>query len=121
MSAETIIYTPQTVELILRQLPYRQARQEPQGRQFDPDQGRGTRSRWAAFEDDDLASILSALDRLPQPTYRIVYLSYIGAQSIRQVAALVNVSRETVRRHRIDGICRMAWELGWRDAEAGYP
>lgn len=114
-------YTPAKVELLLRRLPYLLDRQRPPELRDGRRQQQTSPGGWIEDQMAMRADIEMALARLPQPTYRIVYLSYVGGKSLREVGSVVKVSHETVRRHRVDGIKLMAWHLGWRDPEGGYP
>jgi DNA-directed RNA polymerase specialized sigma24 family protein len=113
-------YSPQKVEYLLRRLPYLLDRQTPPGDRPARRPARSSPSGWLEDQMATRADIEMALDRLPQPTYQMVYLRFVGGQSLREVASVVKVSHTTVRLQCIEGIRMMAFVLGWRDAESGW-
>ena len=113
-------YSPQRVEFLLRRLPYLLDRQTPSDEYASHNPHRTSPSGWLEDQMATRADIERALSRLPQPTYRIVYLRFVAGYSLREVAGLVKVSHTTVRHHAAEGIKQMAWTLGWRDPEHGW-
>lgn len=117
MMTDEYVYTPERVAALLRRLPYLL---DQHAKTEDAPRARRQRTSPAGWVEDQMAKradIEQALWSLPETTYRIVYLSYVADMSLREVADICKVSHETVRRHKLAGVKRMARELGWQDAE----
>lgn len=111
-------YTPWRVRQLLRDLPHlliaQHRREEPEsdtrGRR------RPSKPSWGWLEDAIIkhADITLALGQLPSFTRTIVYKAHVEGLPDQHLATIMRCDRETVKRHRLDGIELMAMRLGWR-------
>lgn len=114
-------YTPQVVERLLRQLPYLLDRTTPPDDNQQP--RRGKRTSPAGRLEEQMAKradVEWALCQLPQPWYQTVYLTCVGNKSWEEVAEVIDRTTRTVARRKVDGLCMIAWLLGWRDSDGKY-
>jgi DNA-directed RNA polymerase specialized sigma24 family protein len=114
-------YSPWRIRTLLRDLPTllsQHHREEPEPRGGGK---RPARTSWGWLEDAVIkhADVTKALEGLPPFTRLIVYKAYVIGESDRHLALVLRCDRETVKRHRLDGLEMMANLLGWRgDIEA---
>lgn len=116
-------YSPWRVRQLLRELPHLLISQH---RRDEPDaEPRGRRKpaspSFGWLEDAVIkhADITSALELLPSFTRAIVFKAHVAGETDKHIATIMRCDRETVKRHRLDGVELMASRLGWEgDVEA---
>lgn len=110
-------YSPWQITRLLRELPQLLT---PQGRREEPEpirnQRSGTKTSWDRQEDALIkhADLTQALEALPSFTRMCVVKTYVMGESDKHVATILGCDRETVARHRRDGVEMMSWSLGYR-------
>jgi DNA-directed RNA polymerase specialized sigma24 family protein len=111
--ADRLFYAPWRVRAILRSLRYaidRPRATEPnvrrRGQRIEP-------NAWLEERIIERGDVLRSLTQLPWFSRQIVYRAFVLDQSDSHLATVLRCDRETVRRHKEDGVDLMARRLGW--------